>query len=155
MSKKSNNGVAEITPEELEHARDLLEAVNLDEVTIEVIKVKIREYKLVDALDDDGEPILDDDGKPLKYRRATTRTAHIQNFVPLPIYNKMISLQQEMRSNGPEKQLPLMTELVLDVWKVSEPWMTIEKLNNGIDFSAIGALFKIFFNESRLPNSKA
>lgn len=155
MSKKSNNGVAEITPEELEQAQDLLEAVNLDEVTIEVVRVKVREYKLVDALDDDGEPILDDDGKPLKYRKAVTRTAHIQNFVPLPIYNKMISLQQEMRSNGPEKQLPLMTGLVLDVWKVSEPWMTTEKLNNGLDFSAIGALFQLFFNGSRLQNNRA
>lgn len=151
----TDNGTIEIAPEQLEQAQELLDAVNLDEVTIEIIKVKVREYRLVDILDDEDKPILDEQGNPLKGRQPYTRTARIQNFVPLPIYNKMIATQKELRGGNIEEQIPLMTDLVLEVWQVSEPFMTLQKLNDGIDFPVIGALFKIFFNQNRLQKNRA
>lgn len=151
----THNETIEIDSALIEQGQDLLSAVNLDEVTIEIVKVKVREYRLVDALDDDGNPLLDEKGETLKYRHPYTRTAHIQNFVPLPIYNKMIAMQKELRGDKLEEQIPLMTNLVLEVWQVSEPWMTLQKLNDGIDFPVIGVLFKLFFNQSRLQKNKA
>lgn len=148
------NNVTHITPEQSEQAIKMLEAVNLDEVVIEIIQVKVREYKMVDVLDDENDPVLSDDDKPLKYRKATTRTAHIQNFVPLPVYNRMLSLQKDLNSNNLELQIPIMTELVLEVWKVSEPFMTSKRLQDGLEVDVIGALFRRFFTTSRLQKGK-
>lgn len=149
----------EITSEQIEQAQKTLGAVNLDEVTIEIVDVKIREYKLVDVLDDNSEPVLGDDNQPLKYRKAVTRTAHIQNFVPLPVYNKMIGYQEKMKGiplqeRVFQEQIPLMTGLVLEVWQNTEEWMTLKRLNEGLDFEVIVQLFQLFFNTSRLQKNR-
>lgn len=149
------NGTIEITPEQTQAAMEVLGAVNLDEVTNEIVRVKIRYYKEVDMVDDDGEPLLDEDNKPLKRRKVSTRTAEILNFVPLPIYSRMQGLRDKLTGGDTELQIDTMTDLVLAVWKLSEPWMTREKLCEGLDFSALGALFTRFFNESRLQKDKA
>jgi hypothetical protein len=144
-----------LDPAQVEQAEHLLEAVNLDEVTNEVIAVKVRVAKTVEVLDDEGNPLLDEEGNPLKSRTFTTRTARILNFVPVPVYHEAMKLRNQLQGSDIEAQLETMTDLVLKVWKQTEPWMSKEQLQEGLDFLSIGALFRRFFNASRLLGSKA
>src|SRR5258708_20508063 len=87
-----------VTEEQAEKAFAGLDVVNIDEVTLEVIPVKVKHYKLVDITDESGEPICDEQGKPLQARRALIRTAHLTNHVPTPMYHKVMARQKEMSS---------------------------------------------------------
>lgn len=155
MSKIKHSEAIAITSDETKQALETLGAVNLDEVLIETITVKVRTYKEESVFDDDGNPVLDDDDTPLTYRKPSTRTARIQNFVPVPVYHRMIALRDELSNAQQQKQLEIMADLVLGVWQVTEPWMTKKMLSEGVDFSVIGALFTRFFNTSRLQKNKA
>jgi hypothetical protein len=131
-----------------------LDIVNLDEVQLETIKVAIREYKDVDILDNEGQPIVED-GTPLKRREAYVRIAHILNFVPLPIYHQAMVLKDQLESSDNGQKIEIMTDLVLQIWQLSEPFMTKKRLDAGIDFNVLGALFGRFFALNRLQNAKA
>lgn len=154
-SSSVNGSLMMVTAEQMDAAQQVLDAVNLDEVTIEKIRVKVRIYKQVGVVDDEGNPLFDDEGNPLKSREVATRTALIQNFVPLPIYNRMIAQKHLLDGADISERITIMTDLVLAVWQGSEPWMTLEKLNEGVDYTVIMHLFTLFFNVSRLSNNKA
>lgn len=135
-------------------ALDQLSAVNLDEVVLESYAVKVRVYKEVDILDDDGQPVLDDNGQPLKSRRAGLRTAQIHSMVPMSIYNEMLALDQKLSKSDPAQSFNLMADTVLKIWKISEPWMTKEKLLEGVEAPYILKLFRIFFAKAVKSMSK-
>lgn len=129
-------------------ALDQLSAVNLDEVVLESYAVKVRVYKDVEVKDDEGNPVLDDNGQPLKSRKPGTRTAHIHSMVPMSIYNEMLALDQKLDKSDPAQSFNLMTDTVLKIWKISEPWMTKEKLLEGVEAPYILKLFRIFFDKA-------
>jgi hypothetical protein len=135
-------------------ALDQISAVNLDEVTIESYAVKVRVYKDVDVLDDEGEPVLDAQGKPLKSRKPGLRTACIHSMVPMSIYNEMMSLDQKLDKADPAQSLDLMVDVVLKVWKISEPWMDKKTLTEGVESPYIIKLFRIFFAKAVKSMSK-
>jgi|SRR5580765_901086 len=140
----------DVTSEQAEEAMKQLNAVNMDEVTNEVIAVKIREYRLEDVVDDDGNVITDDDGNPRKTRKVFTRTAHINNFVPLPVYQEFMKAQDEINDADIARKADIATDLVLKIWQNTEEWMTRKKLGEGLDLPVITTLFTRFFNKSRL-----
>lgn len=151
MTNTSAAITSEREQEAEQEAMDALEvfgAVNLDEVVIETIKVKIRIYKEVDTLDDEGNPVLDDEGKPLKSRLPSTRTAHISSMVPMHIYNEMMAMEGKFDRSDVSKQIDAMFSTVLKIWQISEPWMTAQKLRDGVDFPAIVKLFRLFFDKA-------
>ena len=129
-------------------ALDLFGAVNLDEVVIETIAVKIRHYKDEDATDDEGNPVLDERGHPYKNRRPVVRTARISSMVPMNIYNEMIALEGKIDKADVSKQMDTMFQTVLKIWKISEPWMTADMLRDGLDFPVIVKLFRLFFDKA-------
>lgn len=156
------NGVLEVAPGvqmTVEQATELIEtvsAVNLDEVTNEYVYLQVSEPREVDLLDNQGNPIPGDDGNPLKRVEFYTRTAAIYDLVPLPIYNKMVKLRGEIQTkkiSQSDAVLP-MGDLVWEVWRLSEPFMTKERFHRTVHGETIGALFIRFFSKSRLQNSK-
>lgn len=155
MTAKKVASTSEIPKEVIEAAQKALQAVNLDEVMNEVINVKVLHYKEVDVLDDDGDPILNPaSGEPFKSRKASTRTAHIQNVVPLPIYNKVLELRNQLSSGEESDRIEIMQDCVYQIWQISEPWFTKEMFEEGVDLPQVIELFKRFFNQSRLMKNK-
>jgi hypothetical protein len=142
--------IIELPQEQAEAAIQTLSAINLDEVELEIIAVKVRGYRNVEVTDDEGQPVPGPDGKPLTYRKPFTRMAHIQNFVPLPLYYRFIDMQSKFAGMSTTEQTKLMTSFVLEVWQNSEPWMTEEDLGKCVDLPVIGVLFRRFFDQNRL-----
>jgi hypothetical protein len=132
-----------------EQAMQAIRAVNLDELVTETILVKVRCYKKEPVVDDDGEPVCDDDGQPLTYRKASMRTAHIQNIVPVDIYAEALSISQGFQGGMPTKEhINAMGDMVLKIWQISEPFMTRKMLiEEGIDGDVVMALFTRFFDK--------
>jgi|SRR3989442_2633782 len=127
------------------------QAVNLDEVTIEIIPVKFREYKEEPLCYDDGEPLLDEQGKPRMRRVPKLRTARIQNLVPTDAYHHAMKLNDQGISEA--EGMAIMEDLVLEVWRVSEPWMERKELTEGIDLPVVTELFTRFFEHVNRPLS--
>ncbi len=153
----SENGIIDIggihiTQEQAQAAMQTMKAVNLDEVMIEVVTVKVRHYKEETITDDDGNPLLDGQGKPLTYRVPKTRTAHIQSMVPVDIYHKVMALNNQSLSAN--EMVDAMTDIVLEIWRITEPWMDRKTLIEGLDFEGIAALSERFFDRLN-QNSKA
>lgn len=140
-----HNGTTTLTQLEIQQAIAQAPVVNLDEVTNEVIPVKCNYYRDEPMLDDEGEPLLNRQGQPRMRRIAKTRTAHILNKVTLPLYHKVLSLQDTIREMERSEQLEVMTDIVLQVWQLSEPDMTKEELGEAVDGPVIAALFSRFF----------
>lgn len=140
--------LTELTEEQAKGLR-VVQAVNLDEVTNETIAVKIANYKNEPLTDDEGNPFCDENGKQRIGRVVSgTRTAKIRNIVPIDVYNEAMGLSQSMKGGAPGKeQMETMAELVLKVWKISEPFMTTAMLRESIDGLSIIALFTRFFNQ--------
>lgn len=132
-------------------------AVNLDEVVAEPVSVAIVEYA------DVSEELPN--GSAVTRRRRAVRTAQIDTYVPMSIFNRMMKMQRELRASmvaaggggiDPERNFAMMTDAVLMVWKLTEPDMTRERLEEGLTFAKIGKLFALFFGEAlRLNGSKA
>jgi hypothetical protein len=154
MSK--TNGTIEVTEQEVQKVIETFSAVNLDEVTNEAVRVKVSEFKEVDVLDDEGNPMLDPDGNPLKRRKPYTRTAEIYDLVPLPLYNRMVKLRDQIQNKRitQEEAIGPMGDMVYEVWKHSEPWMTKERFYETVHGETIVTLFTRFFFKSRLLNNK-
>jgi hypothetical protein len=151
----SNNGTIDvggmpISPEQAQAAMDSMRAVNLDEVMIEVITVKVRHYKEEAIVDDEGNPLLDGHGSPLMYRVPKTRTARIQSLVPVDIYHKAMALQNQNTSAS--GMINAMTDVVLEIWQITEPWMDRKTLVEGVDFEGIAALAERFFDKLNHPS---
>lgn len=150
------NGVADLDQELVQETLASMNAVNMDEVTNDVVRVRVSEKRSVPLLDDDGNPLIDDDGNPLNRIQFHTRTAEIYDLVPLPLYNKMIHMRDQLtgKKGSQDDAILPMGDLVYEVWKSSEPWMTKERFYASVHGETIAALFVRFFNRSRFQNSK-
>lgn len=155
---------------------DLTMAVNLDEAVPEPVTVTFIELVDVPRTDPtDGTPLLDEQGQPRMRRVPRPRKAVIETYVPMAIFNRMMSYRSriqrlraqakdladaaaraEAESEASAASLDMMTDMTLIVWQLSEPEMTRERYVNGLTFDKIGKLFSIFFGEKiRAQSSKA
>ncbi len=132
-----------------------LEAVNLDEVTTTTIRVGLRDFRIVQDIDDEGNYIIENGQKKMR-REFYNRTALIQNYVPMLVLNQMMAarkrvlrLRQEYindpQGENVDPMLNWMLEQVLVVWQVSEPDMTLEHLGTILPFEKMSRLFTLFF----------
>ena len=128
----------------LENAQAMVAALtlkNADEVLPDEVEVEIGEWYAVEETDAEG--------KPRKRNKLRKRIAHLPTFVPMSIFIRLIKSQQEMSQGlakaGPEASMRWMTEQVLNVWKLSEPEMTLDTLTNGVQGEKIMELFFHFF----------
>ena len=156
MSK--TNGTIEVTEEEVQKVIETFGAVNLDETTNEIVRVKVSEFKEVDVTDDEGNPMLNPEtGEPYKRRKPYTRTAEIYDLVPLPLYNRMVKLRDQIQSKKitQEEAIGPMGDMVYEVWKHSEPWMTKDHFYEIVHGETVVTLFTRFFFKSRLLSNKA
>lgn len=150
----SDNGTIEIagmavSPEQARNAMDTLKAVNLDEVSIEMIELKVRHYKEEAVTDEEGQPLFDEEDQPLVRRKPSLRTAHIQNIVPVDVYHEAMALGSKGGSEA--EAISAMTDIVLKIWQITEPRMSRKALVDGIGFEGIAALAGRFFDKlSRL-----
>jgi hypothetical protein len=101
------------------------------------------------------------DGTPIIRRKLERRIAHIETYVPMSVFHKMMASQERIRKfqamkkgeNGqmdPENQkqmLGWMVDQILEVWKLTEPDMSAEKLIEGLGFQNTMRLFGLFFGD--------
>lgn len=102
------------------------------------------------------------DGKPVMRRKPEQRVSWINTYVPMNVLHHMMASQEKMkRMQGLQKEvqsgtisessqqmmLGWMTEQVWNVWKLTEPDMTIEKLGEGLQFQQVFWLFRTFFGD--------
>ena len=92
-------------------------------------------------------------------RKAIKRVSEIETYVPVKILNRMMASQekikklQALRSQDPTQldgqtqkdMVDWMSSQVLSVWQLTEPAMTLEKLQEGLDFKKTLGLFNLFF----------
>lgn len=92
-------------------------------------------------------------------RKPVKRSSLINTYVPVKVLNKMMAGQDKMRKlqalrakdptqvNGDIQQEMViwMADQILNVWKLSEPEMTLDKLLEGVDLKKILGLFSLFF----------
>lgn len=159
----TTNGHTALDEQDRERAKNFLDSlstVNLDEVVTEVIDVALRDIKFVPAVDEAGEAVRDEQGKQKMQMVRYTRTAHIENYVPMKVFNRMLASrarvtkarEQYLTRVGNEsvrdEQDPMLTwmlEQVHAVWIQSEPDMTLERLAEGLTFEKVSRLFSRFF----------
>lgn len=151
-----------LTPEQMEAAAaffEAAEAVNLDEVVPEPIRVPIKEYV------EETVPPVSEGGTPMRRRRLRVRIADIETYVPLDIYDKMLASRKTLRAQTAQTQdkteqnrlaLNWMVKPVLDVWQLTEPDMQEATLRTGLSLSQVQGLFGRFFGREMRPQlSKA
>ena len=123
-----------------------------DEVLPEPIRVSLIDFKNKDT----GEK--DEDGNPILVREPRARIAYINTYVPMKVLHRMMSSQEKLRrmqglakagasEEGNQVMLTWMTEQVLEVWRLTEPNMTAEKLSEGLSYQKIFGLFGRFFGD--------
>lgn len=133
-------------------AQEFLQAsTTFDEVLPEPIKIVWGEYV-------DYRETLED-GREVTRRRLVRRVSEINTYVPVKILNRMMASQerikkiQALRTKSPDQvdgqsqqeMIDWMSQQVLNVWQLTEPDMTIEKLQEAFDFKKIFGLFNLFF----------
>lgn len=132
---------------QVEQTLDVAQQVNLDEVTIEDLEVAFIEYEETEGRD----------GK--KHMRPCKRIATISTYVPVALLHKMLAGQKKAqilkaRMESGELDLeddPMMVWIsrqVFAVWKLSEPDMTFERFEKGLDLEKTLGLFGRFFNST-------
>lgn len=127
-----------------------------DDVLPEPVSVSLIEFKDTET----GEK--DDDGRPIIVRVPRRRVAIINTYVPMKVLHRMMASQERLKQvQGLQKQatagalseqnqemmLSWMADQVLEVWKLTEPWMTAEKLTEGLSFQKVFGLFNLFFGD--------
>lgn len=151
-----HNGTIEASFEQSKHAPKV---VNRDEVTSETMHIQLFCYKEEPLVLDDGTPFLDEKGKQRVGRvSAGTRTAKIKNIAPIDMYTQALGIFDQLEgaqlSSINKEQLESITDLILQCWQISEPFMTKEMLREGIDGLRLIELFTRFFNREN-PQSNA
>lgn len=135
------------------------EAAPLDEVLPEPVLVTWVEFVEEEAKEEDGSPILDAEGKPEIIRKPRLRKSLISTYVPMKVFHKMISSQEKLqrlkvlKAQGQvsdterEETMAWVISQVSEVWRLTEPNMTDEKLEEGLSFQKIFGLFSRFFGD--------
>jgi hypothetical protein len=137
-----------LTPEQVEDATRAIEVVNLDELLVETISVKIIENEAYDA---EG---YDDGGNKIKVRhfRPVVRQVELRADVPSSVQMVALGLRN-MVANGAtaEERIRGMVACVLAQWQLTEPDMTSKRLIQGLGAERITKLFTQLFSQASRP----
>ncbi|GAC1589116.1 MAG: hypothetical protein NVS4B1_33480 [Ktedonobacteraceae bacterium] len=128
-----------------------------DDVLPEPIRVSIVEFQ-----ERVSGQTLDNDGAPVMIRVPVARIAIIGTYVPMKVLHKMMASQEKLKriqaltaqqaeggmsQEGQGAMLGWMVDQVLEVWKLTEPFMTSEKLAEGLSYKKVFGLFGLFFGD--------
>jgi hypothetical protein len=154
-----NNGTIEADFKQLkaspEQPKQAPRVVNSDEVTNEVIPIRLSIYKNEPLILDDGTPFCDEHGNQHMGRTVVgTRTAKILNIAPIDLYTRAIAMFDGIEGGVSlnklsKEQLDSLTDMLLECWRISEPFMTKDALREGVDGIRMIELFtQVFFKGS-------
>jgi len=152
-----NNGTVEASFEQAKAPK----VVNRDEVTREMMHIPLSIYKDEPLTLDDGTPFLDEKGNQYIGRVvAGTRTAKIKNIAPIDLYTRAVAMFDGVEAGFSinkltKEQLDSMTDMLLECWKISEPFMTKEMLREGIDGLHLIEIFTQIFFRMSPPSSSS
>lgn len=152
-----NNGTVEASFQELKQGQ-APKVVNADEVIQETMKIKLFCYEDEPIFLDDGKPLLDRQGNQRIGRTCIgTRTAKIKRITPIDVYTRALTVfggnETLSLEHLTQEQLDTMADLILECWKISEPWMTKDELRAGIDGIQLMEVFGNFFFQGSPPQS--
>lgn len=129
---------------------ELAGSTTFDEVLPEPIMVSLVEFV----------PYQTEDG--VTRRKPKIRTAEINTYVPMKIFHRMMASQEKIRAiqdvkaksdkgkldeQSQQTMLLWMIDQVLQVWNLTEPEMTADKLTEGLSFQKVIGLFGVFFGD--------
>lgn len=143
-----------ITPAEAAAAsRQRVEVVNLDEMTTTFITLKFREWV--------SEPLKLPDGTERVRNRPAIRDVELAADPTTEDQLAAMRLLKEIRRGtpdpaNPDQPKPLdsetiqhrTAECVLRIWRQTEPDMTLDRLQRGLDVERIARLFNLFFDKT-------
>lgn len=120
--------------------------VNFDEVIPEPVQVSIMEFT-------PQQVGFNEHHEPVMRNTLQKRIALINTYVPMRILHRMMATQERMKiaqAKNPDQQdqqaiIQWISEQVLEVWKLTEPDMTYDRLTTGLVFQQIVGLFNRFF----------
>lgn len=134
----------EVTPASVEQAQSEVELVNLDEVIAPVVNVGLLE-RVAESID------LPDGTQGTRYR-FVKRVAEITLVANVATQAKALALGRKMRGTALEEQIPEMLKLILEVWRETEPDMTLERLQHGgLDVYRVSKLYQMLFTRPSRP----
>lgn len=125
-------------------------STTFDEVLPEPINISIVEF--VEYKTKDG----------ITRRKPHIRVAEIYTYVPMKIFHRMMASQEKIRAiqevraraldgklddESQQTMLHWMVDQVLQVWNLTEPDMTSDKLTEGLGFKKVIGLFGVFFGD--------
>jgi hypothetical protein len=129
---------------------ELIGSTTFDEVLPEPITVSLIEF--IEEKTKDG----------ITRRKPKVRVAEINTYVPMKIFHRMMASQEKIRAiqevrakavdgkldDGSQQTMLLwMVDQVLQVWQLTEPDMTGDKLTEGLSFQKVIGLFGVFFGD--------
>ncbi len=120
------------------------ELANLEEAAPLPIRVRIKRYETV--LEEPGG-----EGETLERRVLKSRVATIERHVQMRLYNRMVHRRTLLRRKdnvSEDEWTEHIATCVLEVWQQSEPAMTKEALDEGLDADQFSELFRLFFGGS-------
>jgi len=138
-------------------AMTILDAVNLDEVTVEELKIAVIEHR--------PEAYTDEGGVERTRNRSYVRHAYISTHVPNRVFNQMIAGRAQLLKDLKRRGIADKAEIQLEqakwainpvwwVWKLSEEDMTLERLDAILSGMQTQKLFLRFFADRTLPQKK-
>lgn len=151
-----NNGTIEASFKQMKQAPQV---VNSDEVANKTMHIPLSIYKNEALTLDDGTPFCDEKGNQYMGRVVVgTRTAKIKNIAPIDLYTRAIAMFDGIEvgvalNKLSKEQLDGMTDMLLECWKISEPFMTKEMLREGIDGLHLIEIFSQIFFRMSPPSS--
>lgn len=141
-----------LTPVALQATTDKAQEKALNEVAPLPVDVQVREYVEAGATLPDGSTAT---------RRTVVEATHtIESYVPARIFNRMVATQKKAyqarqkwldtvepdeRDASDDPALIWQQQQIWNVWKLTEPDMTLERLQEGLDIVQVQGLFARFF----------
>ena len=124
-------------------AQTLLDTVNLDELVAPIVDVALMERQAIKTRREDGT-------EGVRYVMAP-RVAQITLFPSVGAQLKALAFSRKRASMPMEEQVGAMLACLLEVWRESEPDMTLERLQRGLDMQRISKLFQMLFTPPSRP----
>lgn len=125
--------------------------IDLEEVLPQPINVRFVEWVEEPVLNEDGTPVLIN-GMPEMTLVAKSRIQKLNTYVPVYMLTKVAAMKRKVQKAADDEDgdketaaLELFTDSVWEVWKLTQPSMTLQRLEKGLDFKQVKGLFARFF----------
>lgn len=131
--------------------------IDLEETAPLPVAVTFNEWVEEPVLDEHGKTQRRPDGSPIVHMHRVSRRALIETFVPMDLFLKMMASREAFtktksvdpagKAASQEATLAWVGKQVLNVWQLTEPDMTEERLRRGLNFKQVYGLFTRFFGD--------